>query len=361
MQDPSRKVLVVDGDSTRAAATAAALRARTWEPVVTRDAMLAFSVALKMRPSLIVLRDQLAGGGAPAFLARLRNSAHTAGAHVIVVGREGARTLQDLLTAGAQACLAGDATPEAVAAAAEAARAAGTAPLREAPACVIASPARAQAVAHYAGLRAASDSPLQELTALAATLLGTRASMLTLVSADRQTFLTESGLPADTGGGPRSTPLSHSFCQWVVSSRAPVLVDDARAHPVLRHNGAIESLGVVAYAGVPVSAGEDHTLGSFCTADPQPRAWEAEDLLVLKSLGKMVEAELVAAVPRTARQHRTFVVIGHGVSAAGSLLRRVQQRGIAGAEDVILRYLERQSRELMVQALGFGSAAAAQH
>jgi hypothetical protein len=184
--------------------------------------------------------------------------------------------------------------------------------------------------------------------------------LVSLVDIDRQFFKRQVGLP-EPWASERQTPLSHSFCQWVVSSRAPMLVDDARVHPVLQHNGAIESLGVVAYAGVPVSAGEDHTLGSFCAADPQPRAWSAEDLLVLKALGKMVEAELVGAVPRSAQRHRAFVVIGHGVSAAGSLLRRVQQHDPGGAEAVILRFLERQSRELMVQSLGFGSTAAPQH
>jgi DNA-binding NarL/FixJ family response regulator len=345
--DTQRKALIVDSDAARASQVASALRERGWEPVVTRDAVLAFSVALKLRPALIVLRDQVAGGGAPASVERLRRSVHTAGSHIIVVGCEGGRRPQDMLQAGAQACLPGDCAPQAVV---DAARTAARPPV-EAPATVLADSDRVQAVQRFLhGAR--GDTMLQELTQLAVALLGTRASMLSLVSADRQTFLNET--PAHPQA-PRETPLSHSFCQWVVSGREPVLVADAREHPVLQANQAIESLGVVAYAGVPISAGEEHTLGSFCTTDPTPREWTAEDLLVLRALAKMVEAELVASVPQGLTPGKAFVVMGHGISAAGSLLRRIGDTR-RDAQAVVVRFLERQSRELMVQALGYGAA-----
>lgn len=350
--DTQRKALVVDSDAARASQLAAALRERGWEPVLTRDAALAFSVALKLRPALIVLRDQVAGGGAPASVERLRRSVHTAGAHIIVIGCESGRSPADMLQAGAQNCLPGECTTQAVV---EAARAAASpATVLEAPAAVIADSQRVQAV-HRFLQGARGDIMLQEITQLAVALLSTRASMLSLVSADRQTFLNEA--PAQPQP-PRETPLSHSFCQWVVSGREPVLVADAREHPVLHANGAIESLGIVAYAGVPISAGEDHTLGAFCTTESEPRAWSAADLLVLRSLAKMVEAELVASVPQGLTPGKTFVVMGHGISAAGSLLRRIGEDP-GEARPVVLRFLERQSRELMVQALGYGSGASA--
>jgi DNA-binding NarL/FixJ family response regulator len=350
--DQQRKALIVDNDAARASLVAAALRERGWEPVLTRDATLAFSVALKLKPALIVLRDQVAAGGAPALVERLRRSVHTAGAYIVVVGCEAGRRPDDMLRAGAHACLPGDCVPQAVVDAAR--QASGHAAPKEAPAEVIAEPQRVQAVHRFLqGGR--GDAMLQQLTQLAVALLGTNASMLSLVSEDRQTFLNETPPPAERL---RETPLSHSFCQWVVAAREPVLVDDARAHPVLQANGAIDSLGVVAYAGVPISAGEDHTLGSFCTTEPAPRAWTAVDLLVLRSLAKMVEAELVASVPQGLTPGKVFVVMGHGVSAAGSLLRRI---GTAHpeAQAVVLRFLERQSHELMVQALGYGAAASA--
>lgn len=354
-----RKALVVDGNGSRASETAAALRARGWEPVITRDAMLAFGAALKLRPGLVVLRDQLAGGGAPAAIAKLRASVHTTRAHIVVVGCEGGRTAADNLQAGAQACLADTAAAAEIAAATTAAMDPGE-PTKFAPRELIADPVRLAAVRRFANA-GSGNTTLHDLTRLAATLLGTKASMLTLVSEDRQTFIAQAGL--DTGTSlDEETPLTHSFCQWVVSGREPVLVEDAREHDVLHANEAIDALGVISYAGVPISAGEEHTLGSFCTVDPEPRTWGAAELLVMKSLGKMVEAALVASVPRGPTPGREFVVMGHGIAAAGSLLRRIGDGNPQAAEDVT-RFLERMSQELMVQALGYGgaSAGAGQH
>ena len=50
----------------------------------------------------------------------------------------------------------------------------------------------------------------------------------------------------------RATPLSHSFCQHAIVAREPLVVPDAREHPVLKTNPAIRDLAVIAYLGVPL-------------------------------------------------------------------------------------------------------------
>ncbi|MDP9349346.1 MAG: response regulator, partial [Gemmatimonadota bacterium] len=44
----------------------------------------------------------------------------------------------------------------------------------------------------------------------------------------------------------RETPLSHSFCQYTVARGEPLVIEDARVHPLVRENLAIPDLRVVA-------------------------------------------------------------------------------------------------------------------
>jgi two-component system cell cycle sensor histidine kinase/response regulator CckA len=90
----------------------------------------------------------------------------------------------------------------------------------------------------------------------------------------------------------RRTPLSHSFCQHIVASGAPLVVSDARAHPLLADNPAISELHVVAYAGVPLHNAGGLVVGVLCAIDNAPRRWKASELAALEELAAAVEAEL---------------------------------------------------------------------
>lgn len=116
-------------------------------------------------------------------------------------------------------------------------------------------------------------------------------ALVSLVEADRQVFVGAEGLPAPYDAA-RQTPLTHSFCQWVVHDQAPVVTDDARLDERLRDNLAIPDLGVVAYAGHPI---RDHTgriIGSLCAIDPEPRAWTTDELDALADLAAACSTEL---------------------------------------------------------------------
>ncbi|MDX1531334.1 MAG: PAS domain S-box protein, partial [Rhodothermales bacterium] len=88
------------------------------------------------------------------------------------------------------------------------------------------------------------------------------------------------------------TPLSHSFCQYVVGRDAPLAVEDAREDPLVRENLAIRDLDVVAYLGVPLRTPGGHPIGSLCAIDSEPRAWSAEDREALETLAEMVMTEI---------------------------------------------------------------------
>src|SRR3712207_832779 len=124
------------------------------------------------------------------------------------------------------------------------------------------------------------DPAFDRLTRLAATIVQTPIALVVLLDADRQVFKSQLGL-AEPWASRRATPLSHSFCQHTLLSTAPLVVEDARQHPVFITNAAIQDLGVVAYLGIPLLSG-GQVIGSFCVIDSQPRVWSARDIAIVQ-------------------------------------------------------------------------------
>lgn len=112
---------------------------------------------------------------------------------------------------------------------------------------------------------------------LATRILGVPVGLITLVEEKRQVFAGAAGLAAPYCDL-RETPLSHSFCQKVVSSRALVVVQDARSDPRFSDNAAIQDLGVVAYLGFPIADPDGAVLGAFCLIDSEARTWTAAEV-----------------------------------------------------------------------------------
>ncbi len=90
----------------------------------------------------------------------------------------------------------------------------------------------------------------------------------------------------------RQTPLSHSFCQHVVTNAAPLVIEDARQDPVLCSNRAIVDLDVIAYAGFPIIGPTGHVLGSLSAIDSSPRGWQPVQLESLADVALLVANEL---------------------------------------------------------------------
>ena len=135
-------------------------------------------------------------------------------------------------------------------------------------------------------LDSAAEEGFDRLTRLAARLLGAPTGLVSLVDSDRQFFKSAVGL-AEPWASRRETPLTHSFCQYVVHDRAPLLVADARKHAVLRDNPAIFELGAVAYAGVPLIV-DDEAVGALCVIDDKPHDWPADRIEILQDLAASV-------------------------------------------------------------------------
>lgn len=145
---------------------------------------------------------------------------------------------------------------------------------------ILANPERLEAVAATGLIEAEEDPVLHRLVRLAARTLGAPVGLLSLVLDDHQFFAASYGLP-EPWASDRGTGLLHSFCQHVVVSSQPLLVSDARTHPLVQGNLAVEDLDVIAYMGAPLMGGADHVIGSFCVIEHEPRKWTAADVEIL--------------------------------------------------------------------------------
>ena len=160
----------------------------------------------------------------------------------------------------------------------------------------LADPVRIQAIEDTNLLDAKEDPILHRLTRLAARSLGAPVALMSLVLEDRQFFASSWGLP-EPWASRRGTTLLHSFCQHVVVSNQPLLVADARKHPLVQRNLAIEDLDVIAYIGAPLADEDGNILGSFCVIEHEPRRWGAEDVEILHDFATAVMDRVTTRVP----------------------------------------------------------------
>jgi GAF domain-containing protein len=158
---------------------------------------------------------------------------------------------------------------------------------------------------HALDQRVLLDTPAEEafdrLTRLASYILDVPVSLVSLVGADRQFFKSAVGLP-EPWASKRETPLSHSFCQHVVASNTPLVIEDARKHPLVQDNLAIPDLNVIGYLGIPLTTSQGEGLGSFCAVDGAPRQWSERDIYIMQELAQSVMTEIELRSEMLARE-----------------------------------------------------------
>ena len=153
------------------------------------------------------------------------------------------------------------------------------------------------------------DTPPEEsfdrLTRLAAKLMGVPATFISLVDEGRDFYKSCFGF-----GEPLASTRQmegETFCHYAIVSAGPLLIPDTMADPVFREVPTVQSLGVRAYAGIPLLTDEGHAIGSFCAIDFSPRQWSPLDVEILTELAAsaMREIKLRAAVTEAETQTRT--------------------------------------------------------
>ncbi len=159
------------------------------------------------------------------------------------------------------------------------------------------SPARLNALRRAKLMDTPPEDAFDRITRMAMKVLHVPVTLFTVVDDARQFFKSAQGLPSDLAVS-RQTPISHSMCQHVVDTNEPIIIEDARGHPTLRHNMAVLELGVTAYLGMPVLSPDGEAIGSLCAIDRNPRQWTDRDIEAMKVFAEMATQEVAARMEK---------------------------------------------------------------
>jgi GAF domain-containing protein len=191
---------------------------------------------------------------------------------------------------------------------------------------------RLRALLDLALIDADEETVFNRLTHLASRIVGAPISVMSMVGDEYQFFKSAVGV-----GDLKSTPLSHAFCKHVVADSAPLIVDDARNHPVLHDNGSIKDLNIIGYLGFPLKIASGKTLGSFCVIDNQPRQWTAAEVDIMRELAEVVKYEIevralvhkgVVSQAQLDDLHETIIAFAESINADApkdQLARQIRQ------------------------------------
>jgi PAS domain S-box-containing protein len=189
--------------------------------------------------------------------------------------------------------------------------------MRWLPSSPLHDPARLKALEETGLLSWAPGESFDRLTRFGADVLRVPMTNVTLVEENRQVVLSHAGLPEPWASNP-VTGLERSFCQHVVRSGEPLIVEDVRKHPLLRESPLIREAGIVAYSGIPWRTPDGFVQGAFCAMDVLPRAWAAEET--------RLQEELAEAVTDIVRDRVAIRRLGGASAVAGSPLAEAYWR-----------------------------------
>lgn len=189
-------------------------------------------------------------------------------------------------------------------------------------------PVRLEEVEACGLLDTGPEEAFDNLATLAAVLLDTPLAFVTVVDAKRSWFKSCIGLAPDAE---RQTSVEESFCQYVIGSSSPLIVNDARADPRTRDNPAVDAMGVAAWAGFPVRALGGEVLGTFCVVDTVPREWTERDARALETLSQAVSREIALRV-LVERERKSREIAEQATAEAARLLEVLREAGERSAK-----------------------------
>lgn len=277
------KVLVVDTEFATRKVTIATLMGAGFEVCLADSGFETLAVALTEKPDLVLIAESVSRSDL-ALVGRLFTNAATAELPVVVVV-QGVELFDQAMRSGAREVIAGPATAEAILAAVSA-HIERPGALPAAPEALLSDEQRLEAVEILKPIGSEQEA-LDRFTSLASKMLGVPMSTITLIDRDRQTFASQVGVgePWASEGG---TPLEYSYCQYTVTARQALKIDDANKHPLVWNSPGLKELDVVAYLGIPIITDDDLAVGSLCAIDTQPREWSEREQGMLNELADIL-------------------------------------------------------------------------
>ena len=135
------------------------------------------------------------------------------------------------------------------------------------------------------------DDKLQTIVSAASKISGFPVSLITIVLKRTQFFRAHVGLGKDLEML-RSTDSCSSFCQYVVSTKKPLKIKDAKKEHALPQQ-LVELYGIRAYHGFPVTI-DGEVMGALCIIDSKPNEIDEKTTEALLKLASDASARLTA-------------------------------------------------------------------
>ena len=148
-------------------------------------------------------------------------------------------------------------------------------------------------------LDSAPNDGFDRITRLGAALFKVPATFISLVDAHRDFYLSHCGFGEPLASGRELS--GQTFCHFTIQSEVPLVIPDTRADPVYRNVPTVQSLGVAAYLGAPLTLLSGEVIGAFCAIDTVPRQWTSAEIQAARDLASLVlsEIELRQAIKNT--------------------------------------------------------------
>jgi PAS domain S-box-containing protein len=147
--------------------------------------------------------------------------------------------------------------------------------------------ARLEVLRRYAILDTFPEQAFDDLVRLAALICGAPIATITMVDAERQWFKSKIGMAEE------QTSREVSFCAHAILKTEVMVVPDAREDARFRENPLVTRPPHIRfYAGAPLVTEDGHALGTLCVMDRVPRTLTAEQKDALKSLSRLVVAQM---------------------------------------------------------------------
>jgi GAF domain-containing protein len=124
----------------------------------------------------------------------------------------------------------------------------------------------------------------------------------------------------------RATSRSDLFCQFVVKTEGPFIVNDARSDARVPQV-MVDAYGILAYLGVPVRV-DGHILGSLCVVDGTPRQWSPVLVEEILDLARHVSGRLQTLASLDTSGDLTLAPPS-GLAVRAALLAQVVRRSLS--------------------------------
>jgi diguanylate cyclase (GGDEF)-like protein len=146
---------------------------------------------------------------------------------------------------------------------------------------------RLAALDRYGILDTQPEAQFDKITALVRTVLNVPMAAVTFVSGDRQWLKSRQGIATC------ETKRDVSFCTHTIQAREPMVVPDARLHPLFADNPLVRNAPFIrSYLGIPLASPDGYNIGALCALDIQPRQFDAAQIHIMTNFAALVMDEM---------------------------------------------------------------------